>query len=126
MLREVFSGVVVSGCNIAIHALVMLVVIAVACIVGEITTPRNRITWIGKSGGRRAAPRPVRHRRCGLGAVLIFRGFREDAVVQPEEGGIAVRWQSSRRSTSHRTAVLMSTIFTLISLVGRNVSADRE
>lgn len=52
MLREVFSGVVVSGCNIAIHALVMLVVIAVACIVGEITTPRNRVTWIGKSGGR--------------------------------------------------------------------------
>jgi hypothetical protein len=43
MLLQFFFGAAVSGCNIAIHALVMLAVIRVARIVGEITASRQSL-----------------------------------------------------------------------------------
>ncbi|HLX14266.1 MAG TPA: potassium channel family protein [Bradyrhizobium sp.] len=46
MLRQFLFGVAVSGCNIAIHALVMLIVIGVARIVGEITAPRQSLRLV--------------------------------------------------------------------------------
>jgi hypothetical protein len=46
MLRQIFFGVAVSGCNIAIHALVMLVVISVARIAGETTAPRQSLRLV--------------------------------------------------------------------------------
>jgi hypothetical protein len=47
MLRQFLFGVAVCGCNIAIHALVMLVVIGVARIVGETTAPRQSLRLVG-------------------------------------------------------------------------------
>jgi hypothetical protein len=46
MLRQYFLGAAVSGCNIAIHALVMVTVITVARIVGEITASRQTLQLI--------------------------------------------------------------------------------
>src|SRR5579864_4675121 len=46
MLRQFFFGVAVSGCNIAIRALVMLVVIGVARIVGEVAAPRQSLRLV--------------------------------------------------------------------------------
>jgi Ion channel len=43
MLLQFFFGAAVSGCNIAIHALVMLAVIRVARIVGEKTASRQSL-----------------------------------------------------------------------------------
>jgi hypothetical protein len=46
MLRQYLLGAAVSGCNIAIHALVMVTVITVARIVGEITESRQTLQLI--------------------------------------------------------------------------------
>lgn len=46
MLRKFFFGAAVSGCNIAIHALVMLAVIGVARIVGEVTASRQSLQLV--------------------------------------------------------------------------------
>src|SRR4029077_5486644 len=46
MLRQYLLGAAVSGCNIAIHALVMVTVITVARIVGEMTASRQTLQLI--------------------------------------------------------------------------------
>ena len=46
MLRQFLFGAAVSGCNIAIHALVMVTVITVARIVGEIAASRQTLQLI--------------------------------------------------------------------------------
>ncbi len=43
MLRQFIFGAAISGCNIAIHALVMLTVIGVARIIGEKTASRQSL-----------------------------------------------------------------------------------
>src|SRR3954467_823601 len=46
MLRQYLVGAVASGCNIAIHALVMLVVIRVALIASEMATPHPSLRLV--------------------------------------------------------------------------------